>query len=706
MSSTSMTDNDLPSICFRKRFSYSRLAPTFVCDNVSGLSEIARWALDLNLVVYREESHAPNFSTQATNRKTGNDGTGSNPVLVTTDALVYTAESIIQRLDQSNPPERRLFPTDPASLAEMLKWYRLFTGTFFENVMRYVYKELLPNRRDSLQLFTQRAPFVERLCYRFGFGSQRTGITERWRLDDQSEEGTLIGIQKVFQQIEELLSDGRRYLTGDTLTAADIAFASVGAMVTLPPEYDGAITRLNQIPFELRDEIIKLRATPAGQFILRVYQDDRPINLPWSVPREPGMIRRLLGGLKRFASKRQSSAFYFLQKYFPVFNVWCIPISAIARHDLVVEALERNEEFTIHEINARKMANQKGTFFLGMDRSNPQFDRERNFVLAASRPDDMPRVREFIRSHSAEITGNAQPFGRLDVANSLCYVVLTRLLGDYFGVPAPTKSTMQRWCLDLFYDLFFNFTNNKKIHKNAVAAGSERDAWTMNLIAQRKQDLKEGKPLEDNLLNRLIQIAQQPGYEWVSDSTICRNIGGLLTGAVGTTNKAAIYVLDQLFQRPEHLRGAVAAAQAFDVERVYGYVSEALRFSPVQPGVLRYNENEQYLKGSGIKQYKVKARRTVLALTASAMFDPVTFPDPQSFKPDRDARYMNWGFALHECYGRHINAISIPEFVTAVLRLKNVRRAQGREGRATGLNQGPFPNFFVVEFDSEATSQS
>lgn len=698
--STTESEDQIAPITFRRDFSYSRLAPTLVCENVSPLSEIARWALDLNLVVYRLKSHAPDYAQDAIRNLTGTDGDGGNPVLESTDALVYGPESILRRLDQVNPPDKRLFPEDPEQLREVSRLYRLFTGKLRENVMRYVYSELLPSREYGLDLFTQQAPFFERLAYKFSYGFIRNGLSARWKLDDHPSVEYLAAIQEIFSEVESILSDGRWYLTGDRLTAADIALASVGALVTLPVEYGGAITKLNEIPFELRNEIIQLRATKAGQYILRLYQDDRPINLPWTVPKEPGLLKRIGSRLKYSLAKRQGGAFYFLQKWFPVLNVPFIKVTAIARHDLVVQALERDEDFTIHEINAKKMGDQKGTFFLGMDRTNPQFSRERDFVLKASRREDLEPIREFIRQHSEELTSNARPLGKIDVANSLCYVVLSRLLGDYFGVPGPTNSTTQRWCLDLFYDLFFNFTDDEEIHGNAVRAANERNAWTLELIRQRKQDLKDGREIEDNLLNRLIHIAQEPGYEWVSDMTICRNIGGLLTGAFGTTNKAVIFVLDQLFQRPDQLRGAIDAAQAFDMDKVYGYVSEALRFSPVQPGVLRFCENEQFLDGSGKKKYRIKGGRLTVCLTAGAMFDPVTFPEPKTFRPDRDARYMNWGFALHECYGQYINAISIPELVAAVLRLKNVRRAAGREGQRTGLNQGPFPNFFVVEFDS------
>jgi cytochrome P450 len=52
------------------------------------------------------------------------------------------------------------------------------------------------------------------------------------------------------------------------------------------------------------------------------------------------------------------------------------------------------------------------------------------------------------------------------------------------------------------------------------------------------------------------------------------------------------------------------------------------------------------------------------------MFDPEAFPDPKQFIPNRNAVYMNYGYALHECYGKYINAVTLSEFTMAVLRLK------------------------------------
>jgi glutathione S-transferase len=94
--------------------------------------------------------------------------------------------------------------------------------------------------------------------------------------------------RETFDEVDGLLADGRRYLTGDTLTFADIAFASLGALAVLPPEYAGRAVGGQRLPAEAirypawRAEVDRFRARPAGQFILRLYREER---LPAAGPR-------------------------------------------------------------------------------------------------------------------------------------------------------------------------------------------------------------------------------------------------------------------------------------------------------------------------------------------------------------------------------------------------------------------------------------
>ena len=685
---------------------YDRRVPTLACNNLNGLGEIARWVMDMHQILRVENNHSPQLSVVALEKITKDNSSADSPVLCMTDVTLYTAESIIRHYDADLDEVQKLFPTqDPQQQAEVEALFALCTGKLQKVVLQYFYSELFRSKKNTLSLMTKGVPAKESSKWKMEYGSLKKKLSQQFELNNQDPAVFLVEIQKIFTKIDTLLKDGRRYLTGDSITAADIAFAACAAPVLLPVEFQGSLPKFNEISEELRQEIIQLRGTSAGQFALHLYQEDRPINLDLGAP--PAYPSALKRGLKKLLIKltsNQGKVFYFLQKRFPVLKIGIAKIVAVSRHDLVVDVLNRDEDFTIKEINAKKMADQKGTFFLGMDRSNPQFDRERNYVRAATHKDDLDMIRKYVREHADAICQQIQPYGKLDVVQTLNYSVLLGLLGYYFGVPAPVKSQMKRWQRTMFFDLFLNFTNNPEKHHAAVQSGKERTAWVRGLITERKQALADGKDIDDNLLNRLIKMQQQPEYSWVDDDTIRRNIGGLLTGIQETTSKAVIYALEELFKRPDQLQGAITASKAHDMDAVKGYVYEALRFNPVQPGVLRFSETKQIIKGSGKKSYTIKGNRKIMALTSGAMFDPVTFPEPKKFNPKRDARYMNWGFALHECYGKYINSVTIPELVAAVLRLENVAVSKGALGRGSGLTMGPFPNNYVVTFQGKDTN--
>ena len=690
-------------IRFNPDFKYVRRVPTLVASTVQGTSEIARWVLDLNQILHIEEGYGPTHSVKKVNKLSGSDGEHNNPVLMHNDSLIFTAESVILYYDQLVPAARQLFPADEAQRKEVVEWYDLFTNTLNTYVWQYVWTELLSKRKYAMKLLKQDVGFWTKMGYRLFYGSAKRKLKKEWGLDGQDSVVYLVQIENIFAKVSEALKDGRKYLVGDKFSAADMAFAAIAAPLLVPETYGGAIARMNEVGEELRLAMIKMRATRAGQWALGVYQEDRPINLELGpVPKKPSLLENLFNPLAIRLTSNMGPVFYFLQKRLPVIKLG--PIAAISRHNLVVEVLERDNDFMVRQINAKKMADQKGTFFLGMDRNDPQFDRERNYTRGATRRDDLDHIRSFVREQAGVVTQEVSALGRLDVVQRLNMVVLIRLLDFYFGVPAPVEAQMRKWQRTMFYDLFLNFTNNEEKHLAAVNSGKEREAWVRKLIDERHRILDAGGTIpETNLLNRLILMAREEQYGWVDDDIIRRQIGGLLTGIQETTSKAVIFVLQELFERPDQLKGAIAAAQkAYDdpaqMDLVRGYCYEALRFNPVQPGVLRYNETEQYLNSGEKKTYKIKPHKMVMALTSGAMFDPVTFPDPKTFKPDRDSRYMNWGFALHECYGKYINSVTIPELVTAVLRLPNVRQGKGAVGRGAGLKDGPFPNNYVVNF--------
>jgi hypothetical protein len=59
---------------------------------------------------------------------------------------------------------------------------------------------------------------------------------------------------------------------------------------------------------------------------------------------------------------------------------------------------------------------------------------------------------------------------------------------------------------------------------------------------------------------------------------------------------------------------------------------------------------------------------------------------------------------MHTCFGHQINLVQLPETAAAILRMNNLRRASGNEGKIT--YDGPFPDRLVLEFDAPITGET
>jgi len=59
------------------------------------------------------------------------------------------------------------------------------------------------------------------------------------------------------------------------------------------------------------------------------------------------------------------------------------------------------------------------------------------------------------------------------------------------------------------------------------------------------------------------------------------------------------------------------------------------------------------------------------------MFDDYAYDNPEQFIPDRNAyHHFNFGFASHDCLGKYIGMVMIPEMVKQVLIRKDIGSAE------------------------------
>jgi cytochrome P450 len=375
----------------------------------------------------------------------------------------------------------------------------------------------------------------------------------------------------------------------------------------------------------------------------------------------------------------------FLRTFFPVFKIsgWAI----ISRAEDVKEVLTRDRDFTIAEINSSKMQDVDIDFFLGMDASE-RHDNEKGVMDAIIKHQDVHVIRHLVKSRTSALL-DALIENKIDVVGTLSRVVPLVIVEDYFGVPVKYKTKMQQWLRHLFHHLFLNLTNDEKVGMLASQSALELKTYMIEVIAEQKAKFKTGSLQSDTLMHRL--LALQATTPTITDDYIRRNLCGLMIGAVDTTSKCVVLILEELFRRPHIL----AIAKNADAAKLKSICYEALRFNPHNPIVVRFAR--QAVRFGKQSQYRLKPNTRIAASIFSAMHDKVEFPDPAKFNWQRPNEYMHFGYGLHACFGRYINAVQIPEIIGGLVQLKNIRKADVNKGRV--VYDGPFPDSFWVEFD-------
>lgn len=365
----------------------------------------------------------------------------------------------------------------------------------------------------------------------------------------------------------------------------------------------------------------------------------------------------------------------------------------VTRHADAVDVLERDQDFTIAEVNGATMTRLNGPFILGMDRSEAYL-RERAILGRCVHQDDADRIRQLVRANAAELLVAARPSGSLDVVQGFARPAATRLVADYIGVPGPDEATMMRWMRILFWEAFLNSAADPEVRRRADGASGEFQAYANALIAERRVEVDAGKDVPDDMLTRLLLVDRDEATR-LGDDGIRRNLGGVVVGAVDTTSKAIANLVDELLRRPKELAAAQAAARAGDVELVGRYAFEALRFNPVAPVMVRHVRRATVVGTGRRRKKKLRGGGSILIGALPAMFDSAVFENPRSFRVDRPVvGDLIFGHGMHACYGMHVNRIQIPELTAALLRC-DLRRAPGGKGKV--LYEGQFPDRLLVD---------
>jgi glutathione S-transferase len=248
-----------------------KLVPRLITFRISHYCEKVRWALDRTSFSYIEECHLPPLHRLKTTPLGGN----SVPVLVTEAKVFKDSADILKYVDAAAPSHLKLYPESPELQHEVDKLEVQFNQKLGVLIRQWGYFYVLQNQSLMQQLWCEGVPAWEKFLFPLVFPWTRRLVYSSYNVHCESAISAYHRTQRIFKTISRRLADGRKYLVGDCFSAADLTFASLSAPGLVPPEYGGIFPELNQLPDELVEQIQTLRETVAGQYVLRLYQEER-----------------------------------------------------------------------------------------------------------------------------------------------------------------------------------------------------------------------------------------------------------------------------------------------------------------------------------------------------------------------------------------------------------------------------------------------
>lgn len=231
---------------------------------VSHYCEKARWALELGGISYIEDAHAPVFHLPYAKAAGGR----SVPILVT-DTVIKDSTKILQWVGHHPASE-----WNPYAPPEALEWEERFDEALGPHVRRVAYGMLLPHRELVVQMMHGAQKTWESRSIEVGYPAIAAGLRKSLRITPDGVVRSKAKILALLDEVGEAVED-QTYLCGDTLSAADITFASLFGPLVLPEKYGWKMPDFEALPDEVSRIISTYREHPAGKYAMRIYENHR-----------------------------------------------------------------------------------------------------------------------------------------------------------------------------------------------------------------------------------------------------------------------------------------------------------------------------------------------------------------------------------------------------------------------------------------------
>lgn len=502
--------------------------------------------------------------------------------------------------------------------------------------------------------------------------------------------------------LEAFLPEESILLGGEQVSYLDIVIASTLAPVLHPEEYLGKLPQLQQLPLAHRVWVEAMRLTKMGKRSLELYKS----YLPQSARTETGravpeftgsqpQITKANGYIQRKVLSKQvlKPVFSVLRKWKPVLSVGNAVV--ISKREHVLEALENPSAISVKPIYAERIQRDSGDFILGMDPC-PAHTQEKQLLSQTVLPDDLARIQQMTRGYIQQILHSCQPLRTLNLVQDYARLITLKIIvEEYIGFKADNETLQAHWLKALFEDIFFNFAEEPAVKQVAEQAAEEMKSQLLAVIRQYQERMEQGEDLPDNVIVRMVQL--QKTMSWLDDDAIRRNVSGLMVGSLETINLAVVKIMEELLARPTKMALARDCVMHNDDKGLLGYCYEAMRLNPVNPILFRGCAKDWNVRLGDQEEITVPQGSFLVLGLMSAERDGNHYLNSESFDAHRPQPSLQLGWGIHHCLGLPLSEVMLSEMVRGLLLLKNLKPADGKNGRIS--YQGALPSRWMINFD-------
>jgi glutathione S-transferase len=237
---------------------------------ISHYCEKARWALDRAQLPYREERHVQVIHRIVARRAGGGD---TVPVLVADGEVVSESADILDWVDRRLEPGTRLFEGEDADRARAL--CARLDERLGPTGRRLIYVHVFARGPAMLTYNNQGVPRWEDRTIRALWPVAQRVVSRVLDIRPGVEVHDEAAVWAEFDNVAELLADGRPYLFGERFGGADLTFAALAAPVIAPTDYGVRLPQPEQIGAATAAMVRRFREHPAGAFALRMVAEQR-----------------------------------------------------------------------------------------------------------------------------------------------------------------------------------------------------------------------------------------------------------------------------------------------------------------------------------------------------------------------------------------------------------------------------------------------